>query len=1244
MSRILALIILLLICNLYATVINIPVDFDSIQEGINSSANGDTVLVQQGIYNENINFSGKEIIVASMFLLTQDTTNIQYTRIFGIDNGCVVTFNSHESNSTKLIGFTISNGMGNIEDAGSFGGGITCINSDPVLANLIINNNFAYSSGGGIYLENSSASISDSKIINNSSEEYGGGIFCIDGSLNLNNVTISSNLSHQGGGLYLRNSSAIISDSHFSSNSVTGEFSRGGGLHSDFSYLSIENSIFEGNSAYGFNSAGGGINLKVSNTIISNVEIFNNHVEYVGGGLSCQYSHNTIITLRETIISNNSAQEFGGGMYLRSANVYFDQDERCSVYSNNVSSLRGFGADMFSLDCEMINVFLHTFTVLNPTDYYASPIENFEFDIIEGFDTNLINCDLYVSPDGYNTNSGLSPYNPLKTINYALSRIYSDDENQVSIFLANGVYSPSSNGECFPIEVSNYVSLIGSSPDSTILDAENQNRVLGLSYVEEASVKNLTIKNGYTDYAGGGLYINDSNVICEDLVIEDNSSNNYLGGGGVFCNSSEVEFRNIVVRNNNSGWHGGGICVIGYGTQTLENILIIDNKSKKFGGGIYCGNYVDCNINNTMITNNYAVKNGGGISFSGANLVLDEVLIEDNFSQENGGGLFIGDSETILKGTNIRYNQALNGGGIYSNSNPDFDAVDRCNIYLNHAEINGNDLFTSVDFTAALDTLTVMNPVDYHTFPRNEFYLTINSSKVEQVDQDLFVNPLGSNNNDGLTIESPLKTISFALTKILPDDDNLLTINLSNGLYKAIYEEEFFPINCRNNVKIIGEDKENTIIDGETNSRIFYGFYDDNFYLENMTIRNGYTSGKGGGILCEYSDFEIENVNLSSNFSSEGGAVYLERSDAELKNLLVSGNSSSGFGGGIACNCSNPIIEKTIITYNTSYFDGGGIFFSRCDYPILENILISNNSSSSEYGYGGGIAIWDFGETNLRNIIIANNFSTNSGGGIFCKRNNLNCRNVLVVDNTTLGTGGGIHLFDSGATFLNSIFWNDIPEEIYIAESNSHQDIFVSHCDIQNGFEGIVNNYETSIDWLEGNIQTYPFFEDEEYHLSPNSPCIDAGNPDPLFYDNEDPENPGFALYPALGSVICDMGAYGGSNSDHWDHVVSGENTIPEPESDLCILHRNSPNPFNPNTTITFSIISESPQFVKLDIYNLKGQIVRNIAYDKFEPGTFTYTWEGINDNNKKVSSGVYFIRLNVANRDLQLRKCLLLK
>ncbi len=77
-------------------------------------------------------------------------------------------------------------------------------------------------------------------------------------------------------------------------------------------------------------------------------------------------------------------------------------------------------------------------------------------------------------------------------------------------------------------------------------------------------------------------------------------------------------------------------------------------------------------------------------------------------------------------------------------------------------------------------------------------------------------------------------------------------------------------------------------------------------------------------------------------------------------------------------------------------------------------------------------------------------------------------------------------------------------------------------------------------------------------------------------------------------------------------------------------LKRNYPNPFNPETTIGFSLATKSS--VALEIYNIRGQKVRTLVKDELNAGNHSVVWNGKDDANKSVSSGVYFYRMQSDN------------
>jgi hypothetical protein len=93
---------------------------------------------------------------------------------------------------------------------------------------------------------------------------------------------------------------------------------------------------------------------------------------------------------------------------------------------------------------------------------------------------------------------------------------------------------------------------------------------------------------------------------------------------------------------------------------------------------------------------------------------------------------------------------------------------------------------------------------------------------------------------------------------------------------------------------------------------------------------------------------------------------------------------------------------------------------------------------------------------------------------------------------------------------------------------------------------------------------------------------------------------------------------------------------------DNRIFVNNFPNPFNPSTTISFSIPEDSK--VELYVCNIKGQRVKTLVNSNLYIGKHTFTWNGNDESGKTLSSGIYFYKLNVNGKTEAVKKCLLLK
>jgi len=88
-------------------------------------------------------------------------------------------------------------------------------------------------------------------------------------------------------------------------------------------------------------------------------------------------------------------------------------------------------------------------------------------------------------------------------------------------------------------------------------------------------------------------------------------------------------------------------------------------------------------------------------------------------------------------------------------------------------------------------------------------------------------------------------------------------------------------------------------------------------------------------------------------------------------------------------------------------------------------------------------------------------------------------------------------------------------------------------------------------------------------------------------------------------------------------------------------LENNYPNPFNPVTNISYSV--KEPSNITIEIYNIKGQLVKTLVNEVKETGIYSAVWNSTDNSNKEVTSGIYFYKMK-ADDYSSYKKMMLLK
>jgi len=695
-----------------------------------------------------------------------------------------------------------------------------------------------------------------------------------------------------------------------------------------------------------------------------------------------------------------------------------------------------------------------------------------------------------------------------------------------------------------------------------------------------------------------------------------------------------------------------------------KNGTVITLQDNETFASVICGFTIQ---NGKKITSAYLREyHGCGIDVYHASATISNNIVQYNEAFA-GGGISCLNSEVRLYGNIVKYNHSYNGGGgiFYNNDTfPIFlDTIDLNSVYLNYAHMGCDILVRSIGQPQVIeiDTLTVLNPDLYFIFsadgyynPINDLTLNIRYQKIESVETDLYVSPIGDNNNSGLNPDEPLLSICFAMSKIQPDTLMQRTIHIMPGTYSPEATGERLPIGGRSNIRLSGDNMDNTIIDCQYDSYFYSGWYMQETVIENLTILHGF-----GAIL-------------SPTFLTDGGIQIYLTNNVKVSNVIID-STLNALSQCILCFFPDSVKISNYHCLNSIGNQPNYFIRSMDDFPMyvrMENIKIHGNRYHDYDFYGGGKTLIIAGGNENNEIVtgkvinaeITDNvswdtwFSNNCGAGFATsKRAKLDVVNATIGgnrDSTNLpGTNSTVE--SSRINIYNSIFYNNNSPDIYVyadnavndpAEINFHYTLF------ENGPAGIMDGAgNTIVNWGKGILDENPMwdvFGANPYSLMSTSPCINTGTPmyEPGTPDGdasmEPPyikeENGKYILYtheydtihlpatdiagnPRIAYGRIDMGAY-----EFADTTVNIFKRTKYLGGKIKVM----PNPFEHSTAIKFTLLKKGHCVVK--VHDLNGRPVKTLIDTHTVPGNFNMRWQADFNNGTKIPSGYYIINITL--------------